>query len=192
MPGLALTAATPWIVPTLPTAIPTQYPSHPSPLPGRPESVALGPANSTNKPDNPPFIRRRRSSNDVAVTRSWAPGSSGSRWRCRIGWCNVCRERRGCKCRAANAAATCAAELLARGLGGRQGGHCRGHVGLSVHPSSRERLLRDPRRPIQGRNASSVQAYLDANPQVGPPPGHQATRSRFLNRCGYANPLDNP
>ena len=113
-------------------------------------------------------------------TRSWVPGSSGSRRRCRIGWCNVCRERRGCKWRAANAAATCAAELLARGLGGRQGGRCRCHVDLSVHPSSRERLLRDPRRSIQGRNASSGAGLLGRQPAgSGRPRWHQATRSRL-------------
>jgi hypothetical protein len=43
-------------------------------------------------------------------TRSWVPGSSGSRRPVALASANVCQERRGCKCRAANAA-----ELLARG-----------------------------------------------------------------------------
>jgi len=47
MPGLALTVATPWIVVTLPTVISI----HRSASPGRPESVVLVPANSTNKSD---------------------------------------------------------------------------------------------------------------------------------------------
>ena len=68
-------------------------------------------------------------------TRSWVPGSSGSRRPVALASANVCQERRGCKWRAANAAAACAAELLARGLGGRQGGRCRCHVDLSVHLS---------------------------------------------------------
>ena len=90
------------------------------------------------------------------------------------------RERRGCKCRAANAAATCAAELLARGLGGRQGGRCRSHVDLSVHPSPRERLLRDPRRQIQGPNPSSGTGLFGRQPAgSGRTRGHQATRSRL-------------
>jgi hypothetical protein len=49
--GIGVDGGYPWIVPTLATAIRRQYPSHASPSPGRPESVVLGPANSTNKPD---------------------------------------------------------------------------------------------------------------------------------------------
>ena len=92
---------------------------------------------------------------------------------------NVCQERRGCKCRAANADATCAAELLARGWAGvRAGVGAATSTYLFTHP--RERLLRDPRRPIQGRNASSGAGLLGRQPAGwGRPRGHQATRSRL-------------
>ena len=52
MPGLALTVATSWIVVTLPTAIPTSVSiAARLPLLDGQNSVVLGPANSTNKPD---------------------------------------------------------------------------------------------------------------------------------------------
>jgi len=41
----------PWIVPTVPTTIPTSVFIACVSLAWTPESVALGPANSTNKPD---------------------------------------------------------------------------------------------------------------------------------------------
>jgi hemophore-related protein len=45
---------------------------------------------------------------------------------------------------------------------------------------------RDEMRP-------QVQAYLDANPQVRADiQGIKQPAVDFLNRCGYANPLDNP
>jgi len=87
-------------------------------------------------------------------TRSWVPGSSGSRRRCRIGFCKCLsgaprlqvpsRQRR---------------RIARPRLSGRQGG-----VGaatstyLFTYP--RERLLRDARRPIQRRNASSGTGLL--------------------------------
>jgi hypothetical protein len=49
--GIGVDGGNPWIVRTLPTRCQRQYPSHASPSPGRPESVALGPVNSTDKPD---------------------------------------------------------------------------------------------------------------------------------------------
>src|SRR6476661_2118677 len=79
---------------------------------------------------------------------------------------NVCQERRGCKCRAANAAATCAAELLARGWAGvRAGVAAATSTYLFTHPPVNDFFAtlagqsRDEMRP-------QVQAYLDANPQV--------------------------
>jgi hypothetical protein len=63
-------------------------------------------------------------------TRSWVPGSSGSRRRCRIGFCKCLsgaprlqvpsRQRR---------------RIARPRLSGRQGGRWRGHVDLSVHLS---------------------------------------------------------
>ena len=49
--GIGVDGGCPWIVPPCRQRSQRQYPSHASPSPGRPESVALGPANSTNKPD---------------------------------------------------------------------------------------------------------------------------------------------
>ena len=92
-------------------------------------------------------------------TRSWVPGSSGSRRPVALASANVCQERRGCKCRAANADATCAAELLARGWAGvRAGVGAATSTYLFTYPH--ERLLRDARRPIQRRNASSGTGLL--------------------------------
>ena len=122
----------------------------------------------------------KEKSNDIAVRTSSAPGSSRSRRRCRVGWRNVSRRRRSCECPAADAPATCAAELLARGLGGCQGGRCRGHVGLSVHPSPRECVLRDPQGSIQGPDASSGRGVLERQPAgSGRTPEHQATCRRL-------------
>ena len=87
-------------------------------------------------------------------TRSWVPGSSGSRRPVALASANVCQERRGCKCRAANAA-----ELLARGWAGvRAGVGAATSTYLFTYP--RDRLLRDARRPIQRRNASSGTGLL--------------------------------
>ena len=115
----------------------------------------------------------------------WAPSSSGSRRRCRIGWCNVPRERRGGKCPAANAAATCAAELLPRGPGGRQGGRCRSDVDLSVHPPPVNDFFATLTGQSRDQIRPQVQDYLDANPQVRAElEGIRQPAVDFLNRCG--------
>ena len=102
--------------------------------------------------------------------------------------------RAAAKCRPANAAATCAAELLARGLGGRQGGRCCGLVGLSVHPPPVNEFFATLKGQSRDQMQPQVQAYLDANPQVRTElQGIKQPADDFLNRCNQqSNPSNTP
>jgi len=68
-------------------------------------------------------------------TRSWVPGSSGSRRRCRIGFCKCLSGAPRLQVPSRQRRRHLRRRIARPRLGGRQGGRWRGHVDLSVHLS---------------------------------------------------------